>query len=67
LILQDPRDPTEIAYCVNRLLTDRVLRMELGESGRNFAAKYGWDEIARKQEAIFFRAIEAKRSINLNP
>jgi UDP-glucose:(heptosyl)LPS alpha-1,3-glucosyltransferase len=67
LMLQDPRDPSEIAYCVNRLLTDPVLRTELGESGRNFAAKYGWDEIARKQEAIYFRAIEAKQSSNLNP
>lgn len=67
LMLQDPRDPSEMAYCVNRLLTDPVLRTELGESGRNFAAKYGWDEIARKQEAIYFRAIEAKRSSNLNP
>jgi UDP-glucose:(heptosyl)LPS alpha-1,3-glucosyltransferase len=66
LMLQDPRDPSEIAYCVNRLLTDRELRTELGEFGRKFAAKYGWDEIARKQEEIYFFAIEAKRSSNLN-
>ena len=66
LMLQDPHDSSEIAYCVNRLLTDRELRTELGESGRKFAAKYGWDEIARNQEEIYFCAIEAKRSSNLN-
>lgn len=60
LMLRDPHDANEIAKCVQRLRDDGALRLRLGQAGRGFAAKFGWNELAQQQETIYRLALEAK-------
>jgi UDP-glucose:(heptosyl)LPS alpha-1,3-glucosyltransferase len=57
LILRDPRDVDEIANSVMRLSVDDALRLRLGRNGRNFAEKYSWKDLARRQEEIYELAL----------
>lgn len=60
LILQNPLDSKEIAICVQNLYDDDVLRTNLGASGRRVAARFGWDELALKQEEIYEQVLKAQ-------
>ena len=53
LILDDPRNEHILAKVLTRLLADKLLRKNLGESGRNFAHQFEWVEIASKQEQLY--------------
>jgi glycosyltransferase involved in cell wall biosynthesis len=60
LMLQDPMNAEEIAACVRCLYDDDALRLRLGAAGRCLANKFGWEELALKQEDIYRHALEAK-------
>ncbi len=55
-ILVDPRDEDAIAGQMQLLLSDGALRDRLGELGRERAARFSWDETARRTAEVLRRA-----------
>ena len=55
-LLVDPRDETEIAAAVDRLLTDEALRARLVEAGRTLAARHSWADTARRTREALLQA-----------
>lgn len=53
LILNDPKDPAALAALLRSILDDANLRERLSRQALEFASTYGWDAIARQQEAIY--------------
>lgn len=60
LVLQDPRDVEEIANSIIRLTTDESLRLRLGSNGRNFAKKYSWSDLAKRQDELYQLVLNTK-------
>ncbi|MDO9359744.1 MAG: glycosyltransferase family 4 protein [Polaromonas sp.] len=54
LLLGDPRDAQHLGAALARLTGDESLRAALGEQARVFAARHRWEDVARRQEAIYF-------------
>ena len=52
----DPKSTSELRTALERLLDSETLRQELGAQGRVQAARYRWDECARKS-LEFFRSL----------
>jgi glycosyltransferase involved in cell wall biosynthesis len=53
LLLQDPRDPAEIAERISLLFSDRALRQRLGSAGAQYAkANCSWDQNASKTKEV---------------
>jgi glycosyltransferase involved in cell wall biosynthesis len=57
-LLVDPRDPAAIASALERLLQDEELRHELTTRGAARAARYTWEETARRTAEVLHRAAE---------
>ncbi len=55
-LLVDPRDPGAIASAVSRLLGDAELRRSLVERGRTRAARFSWEEAARRTRQALLEA-----------
>lgn len=55
------RDSQALADAVERLLVDRGLRQQLGETARAEARKYIWDKIAIQYESLYVRLLEDRR------
>lgn len=53
LILDDPRDPQELARAILRVLDDAPLARHLQENGLRFARHHLWSEKALQQEHIY--------------
>ncbi|MEY5101002.1 MAG: hypothetical protein RJA36_3721 [Pseudomonadota bacterium] len=53
LIVDDPRDPAQLAAGIRRILDDAALARALGDAGRSFAASCGWEVQAQRLEAIY--------------
>jgi len=53
LIVDDPRDPDQLAAAIGRILEDATLATALGQLGREFAQGCGWEIQARRQEALY--------------
>jgi glycosyltransferase involved in cell wall biosynthesis len=53
LILSQPRDATELAQALQRVLTDVALAHTLSDNGLRFAQQHLWSEQARLQETIY--------------
>ena len=53
LILNQPRDATELAQALRRVLTDSALAQTLSNNGLRFAYQHLWSEQARLQESIY--------------
>lgn len=53
LILQNPRDATELARAIQRLLVDTKLAAKLMDYGKQFSHRHLWSEQARLQEEIY--------------
>ena len=51
-----------LAAAMRRLLDDPGLRRSLGEQGREHSRRFGWDELARRQEEVLISAADAARS-----
>ncbi len=63
LILQNPRDPQELAGLLARLLADSEFARRLGERAAQTASLYTWDANAAAMRALFMQAIAAKRPL----
>jgi glycosyltransferase involved in cell wall biosynthesis len=57
-VLVDPRDPDAIASAIERVLGDEDLRRGLADSGMSRAARFTWEETARRTAAVLHRAAE---------
>ena len=57
-LLVNPRDATEIANAIARVLTDSQLRDELRAKGFAQAAKFSWERAARETLAVYQRVLE---------
>jgi UDP-glucose:(heptosyl)LPS alpha-1,3-glucosyltransferase len=53
ILLDNPRDADEIAEAVTRLLDDARLAATLQRAGPAFAARYSWEDAARRYEALY--------------
>lgn len=56
-LLVPPRDPDALARALGSLLRDPARRERLGAAGIRTAARYGWDSIAERLEAIYLEVI----------
>ncbi|MFP2910829.1 hypothetical protein ACLESD_38500 [Pyxidicoccus sp. 3LFB2] len=54
-----PDDPALWRETTLRVLRDEVLRSELIELGRERAARFSWDDCARRTLAVYRRVLEA--------
>lgn len=59
-LLIDPRDPSDIANAIARVLTDQHLRDELRAKGFAQAAKFSWERAARETLAVYQRVMERR-------
>jgi UDP-glucose:(heptosyl)LPS alpha-1,3-glucosyltransferase len=57
LILEDPKDVTNLAKLIGQTLSNPVLRKELIDAGLVFAESYLWSEIALQQEQMYFSVL----------
>lgn len=57
-LLVDPRDPTAIASAIERILREEDLRRDLVARGLARAARYTWEETARRTAALLHQAAE---------
>ncbi len=55
-LLVPPKDPQALALALVRLLSDRPLRVELGNAGRATANRYAWPRIATRVLDAYDRA-----------
>ena len=61
LLIQEPRDATEISVKLGALLKDADLRTRLGRQARRTALKYPWDRVARETEEVYEKVLLQKR------
>lgn len=52
-LLVPPRDATAISRCVEAVMNDAGLRASLAAAGRETVAKFSWDAIAERYEAVY--------------
>ncbi|OGB35515.1 MAG: glycosyl transferase family 1 [Burkholderiales bacterium RIFCSPLOWO2_12_FULL_61_40] len=57
LILNNPRDPADIANGIKKALFDDALKEALVLAGVSFVGAYLWSEIAAQQEQIYLRSV----------
>ncbi|MEX0988788.1 MAG: glycosyltransferase family 1 protein [Actinomycetota bacterium] len=57
-ILVDPRSVAELADALERVLTDEQLASELSRKGIERAARFTWDETARRTLQVYDKAID---------
>ncbi|MBU0609233.1 MAG: glycosyltransferase family 4 protein [Armatimonadetes bacterium] len=58
-LLVDPREVSEIAEAMARVLTDEALRVRMIEAGRAQAGRYDWRESARRLVGVLRRSVGA--------
>ncbi len=58
VILKDPRDVKSITDQLRLILSDHVLRKNMGDAAVSFAMHHLWSQVAMKQEAIYFSSSE---------
>jgi UDP-glucose:(heptosyl)LPS alpha-1,3-glucosyltransferase len=61
LLLENPRDPTELARALSDALDSQGLRQRLMQAGRVFARHHQWSEVARRQAGVYSAAMQARR------
>jgi UDP-glucose:(heptosyl)LPS alpha-1,3-glucosyltransferase len=60
VILDDPEDASQLHQALERVLTQPALKSHLIRGGIDFARHYEWYEMALKQEALYFSAVQGK-------
>ena len=55
-LLVDPEDPHQLAQAIERVLSDQRLRRVLHQRGLERAARFSWDETARRTAAVLHEA-----------
>lgn len=58
LLLDDPRDPQQLAAALGRALDDSALAARLADNARRFAAGHSWEAAARQYERLYLRAAD---------
>ena len=58
-LLFDPVNATELAACLEQVLSDSNLTEQLVRSGHKNVAQYSWDIAARQYEAVFRRVLRS--------
>ena len=58
-ILVSPDNSDELAEAMMYLLEHERERKRMGENGRRWAKKFSWDNIAKEQEDIYYKVLEA--------
>ena len=53
LILNNPKDATELTAALEKLIADVELRERLSQNARHFADGFAWGEIAKQQETVY--------------
>ncbi|MDO8280684.1 MAG: glycosyltransferase family 4 protein, partial [Burkholderiaceae bacterium] len=61
VLLQDPRDATQLASALLRVLGDQALSAHLGAHARAFAMARGWGTVARQYEALYRSCVKLKQ------
>ncbi|MCH8989048.1 MAG: glycosyltransferase family 4 protein [Chloroflexi bacterium] len=61
LLIQEPRDVTELSARLGALLKDADLRTRLGRQARRTALQYPWDRVARETEEVYEKVLLQKR------
>ena len=56
LILNNPKDATELSEALKKLLSNNELRNTLSHQAAQFADGFAWAELARQQEAVYLSA-----------
>lgn len=56
-LLLEPQDVEGWVVALRRILTDATLRVEMREKGRRQAARFTWDETARRTAAVYDEAV----------
>lgn len=59
-LLDHPDDAQALAQAIQSLLTDEALRARLAQNGPVVAARYAWDDIAKRHEALYRELLEAR-------
>lgn len=59
-LLDHPDDAQALAQAIQRLLTDDAQRERLARTGPVVAARYAWDDIAKRHEALYRELLEAR-------
>jgi glycosyltransferase involved in cell wall biosynthesis len=62
-LLVEAGQPEALAQGMRTLLDQPELRLRLGQQGREWARRFGWDQIARDQDAVYLRAAEENRKL----
>lgn len=62
----DPSDTKGLRLALERALTDEALRERLAEAGREQAAKFSWEETARKTLGAYHKAL-GERNVRVTP
>lgn len=57
LLVDQPRSAQALGEAVGRVCGEEDLRRRLGSQARLFAQGYGWEDIARQQEALYFASV----------
>ena len=57
-LLFNSDDVEEMAFCIERIITDRALRKKLIESGIRRAADFSWEKTAQKTVEILKSTVE---------
>lgn len=57
LLVDQPRSDQALGEAVGRVCGEEDLRRQLGAQARLFAQGYGWEDIARQQEALYFASV----------
>ena len=60
VLLDNPRDPGELAKALADVLSRDALRQRLVQSGRVFARHHQWSEVARRQAGVYRAAMQAR-------
>lgn len=57
LLVDEPRSAQALGSAVGRVCGEEDLRRQLGAQARLFAQAYGWEDIARQQEALYLDSL----------
>ncbi|MDM7323067.1 MAG: glycosyltransferase family 4 protein [Gammaproteobacteria bacterium] len=59
-LMDHPDDASSLAQAIQRLLTDEAQWKQLARTGPLVAARYAWDDIAKRHEALYRELLEAR-------